>query len=706
MATQLHHTLVAVALAAAAGAAFAQATSVLAPVTVTGRQEPPPLSIGGFGDIPLARTPLQASVVTLERMRDAGVQRLADLAHLDPAVGDAYNAEGYWDILSVRGFVIDNRFNYRRDGLPINAETSIPLDNKERLEVLKGLSGMQAGTSAPGGLVNVVVKRPLAVPLRSATLGWRESGSLLGAADVSQPLGDAAAVRLNAAYEHLDPVQRDASGYRYLLALAGAIRPTRSLLVEVEAETSRRSQPSVPGFSLLGSAVPSPSSIDPRINLNNQPWTQPVVLDGDNASLRVTQELGEQWRLVAHLGTQRLRSDDRTAFPFGCSAEDNFDRFCSDGTFDYYEFVSDGERRRTDALDLSLAGRFATAGLAHQLQTGVLRSKYSARFGPQIFDFAGIGNIDGTAIVGRSAGGLSESTDRDEYSTELYLRDSVQLSQQTSAWLGLRHTRLDRTATPQFAAPTRFSQSFTTPWIALSHEFAPGRMAYASWGEGVESDVAPNLPIYANAGQALPALKSRQWEIGLKATGDSFDWGAALFDIKRPLFADIGTCEDPASCTRQVDGTQRHRGMEATVAWRGSAWMIGAGAQWLRPRREGSIDPALNGLRPTNVAERSVTALAEYRLAALPGLALQGALAYESGRMALPDNSARTGGWTRLDAGARYEHRAGGSTLVWRLGVDNLTDRRAWKETPFQFSHSYLFPLPPRTWRLSVQADL
>ena len=82
-------------------------------------------------------------------------------------MSDAYNAEGYIDYLTVRGFVLDNRYNFRRDGLPISAETSIPLDNKARIEVLKGTSGIQVGTSAPGGLVNYVVKRPLETPLRT-----------------------------------------------------------------------------------------------------------------------------------------------------------------------------------------------------------------------------------------------------------------------------------------------------------------------------------------------------------------------------------------------------------------------------------------------------------------------------------------------------------------------------------------------------------
>jgi iron complex outermembrane receptor protein len=106
----------------------------------------------------------------------AGVADTHEAVHLvrfDPGVGEAYDTEGYVDYFSVRGFVIDNRFNFRRDGLPINAETSIPLENKARVDVLKGLSGLQAGTSAPGGLVDLAVKRPLDAPLRSAFVEWR-----------------------------------------------------------------------------------------------------------------------------------------------------------------------------------------------------------------------------------------------------------------------------------------------------------------------------------------------------------------------------------------------------------------------------------------------------------------------------------------------------------------------------------------------------
>jgi iron complex outermembrane receptor protein len=145
----------------------------------------------------------------------------------DASLGDAYNTTGYWDSLSIRGFVLDNRSNFRRDGRPISAETSIPLGNRARVEILKGLSGQQAGVSASGGLVNFVVKRPDA-NLRSASLSWRQGGSLGAGVDISQRFGEADAygVRLNAAYEDLEPRMRTAQGHRHLLAAAGDWRLT------------------------------------------------------------------------------------------------------------------------------------------------------------------------------------------------------------------------------------------------------------------------------------------------------------------------------------------------------------------------------------------------------------------------------------------------------------------------------------------------
>jgi iron complex outermembrane receptor protein len=403
---------------------------------------------------------------------------------------------------------------------------------------------------------------------------------------------------------------------------------------------------------------------------------------------------------------QRLATDDRIAFPFGCSAENDYSRYCSDGSFDLYDFRSEGERRTSDALDVSVNGSANTLGLAHRFNAGVLATRYQATFNRQAYNWVGVGSIAGLSRVPADPSLTDEQTNRDERSTELHLQDVITLSPAWSLWAGLRHSRLHRESVrTDGSRATRYDQHFTTPWLALSHAFNPRDLAYLSAGQGVESEVAPNRAQYSNAGQALPSLKSKQVEAGFKHSGATLDWQVAAFDIRRPAWRDIGNCDLAMTCTRQADGQVEHRGIEAEADWRVGPWNLRASAMALRARREGSADKTLNGLRPTNVPSSSLKAQAAYNGAASPGLALLGFVTHEGQRMVLPDNSVATPGWTRLDLTARYSHSLGQRKLVWRAGMDNLADHRAWKEAPFQYDHAYLYPLAPRTLHASVQID-
>jgi iron complex outermembrane receptor protein len=90
--------------------------------------------------------------------------------------------------------------------------------------------------------------------------------------------------------------------------------------------------------------------------------------------------------------------------------------------------------------------------------------------------------------------------------------------------------------------------------------------------------------------------------------------------------------------------------------------------------------------------------------AAVPGLALQGLISHDGQRQGLPDNSQQLPGWTRADAVLTFN--PAGSRQQWLLGVDNLSDRRYWRESPYQFGHAYLYPGAARTIRLGVQLSL
>ena len=318
-----------------------------------------------------------------------------------------------------------------------------------------------------------------------------------------------------------------------------------------------------------------------------------------------------------------------------------------------------------------------------------------------------MGSIDDLGMVPADPNLSDEQTQRDERSTEIHLLDAITFSPRWSLWAGLRQSELQRNSVrTDGSRATHYRQGFTTPWLALGHALGPGEQVYLSWGQGVESEIAPNRRGYRNAGRALPALKSEQVEAGFKHSPSTLDWHVAAFDIQRPAWRDLCDCAMVGGCTRQADGQARHRGMEAEADWRVGNWNLRGSVMALQARREGSADPGLNGLRPTNVPAASLKAQAVYDLASVPGLALLAFVTHEGERRVLPDNSIATPGWTPLDLGACYSHKLGPRTLLWRVGVDNLTDHRAWKEAPYRYDHAYLYTLAPRTFHASVQVSL
>lgn len=673
--------------------------------------------VTGFGDLPQRQVPTSTTVIDSATLQRNGARGVADLTRFDASISDAYNSAGYFDNLTVRGFVIENRRSYRRDGLPLIGETFNAFDNKERIEVLKGTSGLQAGVSAPGGLVNFVVKRPPPngnAPVRQARLGVGENGSALVAVDLGGRAGmganpDGFGYRLNLAGETLRPALRNANGQRSLIGLATDWRLSRDTLVEAEIEQSRRSQPSQPGFSLLGSRLPAPT--DPRINLNNQSWSQPVVFDNTVGSLRATHAFNAQWNASLAWGFQRTRTDDRVAFPFGCTATNQFDRFCPDGTFDLYDFRSEGERRQRSSWLARLNGQFELGGTQHRLTVSLLQTQLRERFNAQAYNLAGTGNVQGTVQVAASPALGNTNTNNDERSTELSVADAITIGAAT-LFVGARHTQLARSSVlTNGTEPAVFRQSFTTPWLGISLPVSPGLTGYASWGQGVESNFAPNRPgTFANAGRALPALRSRQLELGLRweslqLAGQAFSGQVNMFQIVQPAVSDVNVAGGLQ--VRQTDGVVRNQGLEGLLATQVGAWDLSASFMLLNARREGSVaNLAANGKAPPNVPDHAVRLNALYRVAGVPGLSLDANLSHEGGRNVLQDGSVRLPAWTVLNLGATFAQRQGNQQWTWRLALDNALDRRYWRESPFQFSHAYLFPGAPRTLRLGLSVSL
>jgi iron complex outermembrane recepter protein len=691
---------------------FAQVASspevTLPPITISAEPARLRSDVAGFGDVPLGKQPISATVISAQDISASGAQRLADLYRFDASIADAYNAIGYIDYATVRGFVIDNKTNVRRDGLPIYADTAIGLANKERVDILKGTSGIQTGVSAPGGLINYGIKRPGAKAMRSMELHVNHDGQYGAALDLSGRWGANAAQgwRLNAALDRLNSSFAGTRGNRQQIALALESRIGRDALLEAEVEWSRQSQPNVPGYSLfngLPGAASSLPSANTRINLNTQALSQPTVFEGLTGSLRYEYAFGADWRWSLHAGGQRLRTDDRLAFPFGCSAENVFDRFCSNGDVDLYDYRSEGERRHKNAVQFKLQGTAHTGRIAHDLSFSLLQASGRISTPDYAYNYAGTINLFAPTPVPENPTPIAGSGNRQtEKSTELAATAVSHWSPSFKTWLGLRHTVLKRS---DALSQARYSQSFLTPWLAISYS-TTAHTWYASHGHGIETDIAPLLST-ANPGAVLPARRSRQSEIGVKGSLQAINYQATLFEIERPV-SNLDACglSGNFSCLVRPDGLAQHRGLELSAQWQQAAWQLGGSATWLQARRQGSTEnAAINGLRPVNVPRQILRANTAYRLH--PDWQIAAHISHEARRAALPDNSVLLPAWTRVDASLRWQISARGeSRSALQLSVNNLFNRRYFQESPYQFNHSYLFPTAPRSLRLSWQTSL
>jgi iron complex outermembrane receptor protein len=474
--------------------------------------------------------------------------------------------------------------------------------------------------------------------------------------------------------------------------------------LEWEIESSSRQQMGVNAASITGNTLPSP--VYGQNNFSKQSWSVPGVFDGLTGSLRLKHRLDNGWMWTTQVGAQRLKTDDRLSYAYGCYAEGNYDRFCSDKTFDLYDYRSENERRINDALQTELTGQVQLAGIQHDLTFSWLRQRQIDKLSPmQAYNWAGTGSLSGLSESAAAPEPYDLNTNRQEYSTEISVKDRIRFNRLADLWLGLRSSHIQRDSQrTDGSRATHDDRNITTPWVAFSHKLPYNATGYASYGQGVEAQVTPNRSRYTNAGEALPSAKSTQKELGIKGAQGTWLWNAALFDITRPVWGDQGACEEDNSCTRKLDGIAQHKGLELGMGYRSNQWKVDTAATWLDAKRSlALINPVQNGQRPLNVPSLVLRAAAEYRWTQVPGLRTTLRLSHEGQRDLIEGGAMKLPAWTTADLAAHYNTKVAGQKTDWTLALENATSRAYWRESPKQFGHYYLYAGAPRNLRLTVR---
>ena len=667
-------------------------------------------TFGSFGNAPLQDTPAAITVITRDQIDDRQPRTLSELARADAALGDSYAPVGYYQDIAIRGYALDPATGFRFNEMSMAGEQLQPLEDKERVEILKGLGGLEAGVVAPGGLINYVSKRPADV--HSATVGTDSHGSRYLAMDVGGWLTPAFGVRVNAAHEDMNSYVRHADGRRTFLSLAADWKISADATLRLDTNYQTSGQRSVSGYQLLGGSM-IPAHPSRTRMLGFQPWQRPVGIDASNSTLRFDYRFSNRWSAQLSAGHSHVVIDDNVAFAYGCfyspacaSGATPGWFFAPNGDYDVYDYRSPDDTRVNDEARAVLKGAFDTGPLNHEVSLGTSAFRRTIDRRPYVYDYVGTANIDeiDPPYFAPSPNQPGPSARRlTSWQHAVFALDRVHLGPQWQVLFGGRYVRLHERAYDDTGAPERDTRlGKALPQAAVLWQPTTPLTIYVSYSESLS--LGNEAPYWtSNGGTTLAPLLARQTEAGVKyALSDALSLSAALYRLRQPYqFARPDSTAEGFTFVQQ--GNEVHSGLELNAAGQVTDHLrLTASLNLIRARAEGTGAPSYEGHQVVNVPRLRSALYVDYRLPFAPRLGLLGGWRYASPNVATPNGLTRVPAYHVFDAGLRYAGQWNGHALTWRLSVDNVFNRFYWRDTGSSGGDSYLFPGAPRLARLSL----
>ncbi|WP_058362882.1 TonB-dependent siderophore receptor [Xanthomonas translucens] len=505
-------------------------------------------------DTPLAQTPFSITVVPRALLNSQQAQTLADALHnVSGVVANTYGRRG-WDDLIIRGQTASHSLFV--DGLRTASDNRVAeqLLGMQQVEVLKGPASLLYGQVLPGGLVNLVSKRPEATTLRRAELGVGSDGLQQGSFDLNQPLSanGKTALRLNGlAMNADDPTDHVYFRSRWIapsLSLDLGARTDFVLLTSYQERDYLRQQ----GLPWEGSAEANPNGKIDRALFTGEPTQPPYHSHQSRIGYVLDHRFDNGWTLHHAARWQAFGLDGFIVANNGLAADlRTLRRTATDQHYD----------GRTWVQDTYLQRGFASGAWQHTLTAGVDAFK---TWEWNLQSTCRIGTLNVYAPVYGGAIVCPSTPSRDNLSVVssggLYLRDRIQFTPDWQLLLGVRHDRSrNRSEDDLSGVDTRNAASASTGSAALMFDAGGGLHPYAS----VATSFYPNVGTDAQGAQFDPE-RGRQVELGLKMELDAgTSLSMALYDLRRRNVLQSDPFNDGYSI---AVGEQRSRGMELNAA--------------------------------------------------------------------------------------------------------------------------------------------
>jgi iron complex outermembrane receptor protein len=594
-------------------------------------------------DTPLRDVPQAVNVVPRQVIEDQQANRLVDVLLNVPNVQPGSTIGNRAENFTIRGFRSET---YARDGVVNNplftSETFLDLSNVERVEVLKGPASVLFGQGDPGGLINIVTKKPQTETATGGSLEigshdfHRAEGDVTSALDADKTL----AARLTAAYQESDSF-RDffTNSERKTVSPVFLWTPNDRSRLTFGIDYADQTQPFDRGLVASGTrvaAIPNSRYLGERFSVFES--------DKTTAQYRFEHDVND-WLTLRQISRLDIGDSYRySADPQTLNA--------TTGVLTRRARIQNDDTRYGDVM-LDATARFDTGPVSHTLLAGGEYSKASRDLDWRLYNLASINIFNPVygAAPGNFISATSQTHDVDMYAA--YLQDQIAVTDQVKLIVGGRFDSFSQIDTQVTAtANTRTSQSDSafSPRAGIVYQPVQPLSLYASYTESFKPQTATD-----SSGKALEAETGQQYEIGAKydLVPDRLTTTLAVFDLRRQNVA----TEDPTNDDFSVaTGEQRSRGVELDVT--GTVlpgWQITAAGAYLNTKVTKDSTYQGNSLAGAPRWSGSLWSIYQFQQGALRGLGFGAGVVMVDSRVGEIGNSFAVPGYARVDASVFYD---------------------------------------------------
>lgn len=610
----------------------------------------------------IGRTAQSVAVVTQAQISAQAAKTVPQtLRYLAGVTAETSGADSRFDTIYIRGFEADEYLDGLR--LPREAYWSRPAWDPfllSRIEVLKGPSSVLYGQGNPGGVVNLVSKKPEAQPSGQVYFSAGNNQQYGTGFDVTGPLSDDKVWLGRIAGTLFDSkTQVDHTRYQhYDIAPSLTWQPNDKTSLTFLSQF--RKDPDSGFFNqqpVVGTLVHNPNGDISSHFYGGQPGLDSYSRKQASVGYQFQHQFNDNITFRQNVRYISSTADYQMVYPFGTLPNSPLVNRYS---------MNLAEGMTSLALDNQLETRFRTGDVNHTLLVGVDRLHSSVRSNVGYGVAAPLNYLDPDYSTPVSLPDFTNFTHSTLEQTGIYLQDQLKLDNWILSLAG-RHDQARNQVTNLVTNNANgLSNSANTGRASLLYHFDNGLAPYISYSSSFVPTSGSDF-----FGRAFKPTKGKQTEVGLKYEPGNMDalFSLALYNLQQTNVA----TPDPDHVNYSLQtGEIRSRGIELDGKINITPEWLVLASYSLTAQEVQSANDGTEGKRPPGLARNAANLWTQYALGGrLEGVSVGGGVRY------IGSSEANTSNTMKVPAATVYDARIGWQWHQWQLALNaaNLTNK-------------------------------